>query len=187
MVAPMLIGRSLFTRMCRARDRLAAHEGSPTVGRLARELGMSPFRFIRVFEALFGTTPHQARIAGRIDRAQQLLASSETSVTCVCMEVGFSSLGSFSSSFSRRVGRSPSAYRRHARGLGPEALTPGCITLLTQLPAGTLRNFEEAPDPRGDHAADLTPRGSDENQTQQHHGGRSDEGAALLHGGPRLP
>jgi len=69
---------------------------------------MSPFHFIRQFEAVFGATPHQFRIQTRLDRAKQLLALSDYSVTDVCLEVGFSSLGSFSDLFARRVGAPPS-------------------------------------------------------------------------------
>ena len=67
------------------------------------------------------------------------------------MEVGFSSLGSFSSLFTREVGMAPSAYQRSARtlisvpGLLPEQLFPGCLSLMCLLPASTFRNFQEAP------------------------------------------
>ena len=65
-------------------------------GKVAREAAISPFHFIRQFEAVFGVTPHQYRIGRRIERAKHLLAAGQHSVTDVCMEVGFSSLGSFS-------------------------------------------------------------------------------------------
>jgi AraC-like DNA-binding protein len=136
----MLISPRLFSRLCRARDRLGAAD-SPSVSRLANELHLSPFRFIRAFQALFGITPHQLRIAARLERAKQLLAAPGKSVTHVCMDLGFSSLGTFSSSFTRRIGRSPSAYRKRR---APPAAEPGCLTLLNQLPAGALCNFEEA-------------------------------------------
>jgi AraC-like DNA-binding protein len=66
------------------------------------------------------------------------------------MEVGFSSLGSFSDLFTRRVGITPSAYRRNARvmvrvpGAFPQELFPGCLTLMSCLPADAFRNFREA-------------------------------------------
>ena len=85
---------------------------------------------------MFGETPHQCRIRARLERAKHLLAVSEYSVTDVCMEVGVSSLGSFSDLFARRVGMPPSVYRRWVRArmtdhrsLPPE-LTPGCLTLM---------------------------------------------------------
>lgn len=102
---------------------------------------MSPFHFSRQFEAIFGATPHQLRIQARLDAAKRLLALGQHSVTDVCMEVGFSSLGSFSALFARRVGESPSAYQRRMRtcvtvaGALPAELTPGCLTLMARLPA----------------------------------------------------
>jgi len=111
---------------------------------------MSPFHFIRQFEALFGLTPHQFRVQLRLDRAKLLLARGHYSVTDVCMEVGFTSLGSFSDLFTRRVGMSPSAYQRAARamiqvpGVFPQELFPGCLSLMACLPASAFRNFQEA-------------------------------------------
>jgi AraC-like DNA-binding protein len=72
-----------------------------TLREVAREADMSPFHFIRQFEAVFGSSPHQFRIGTRLERAKQLLAMGGYSVTDVCMEVGFSSLGSFSQLFAR--------------------------------------------------------------------------------------
>jgi AraC-like DNA-binding protein len=119
------------------------------VAELAAQVGMSPARLIRVFAALFGTTPHQARTQARLARARQLLARGED-VTRVCMEVGVSSLGSFSTLFTRWTGTPPSRYRRSfqvATSLGatsprPAAapLVPGCLGMLAALP----RHFREA-------------------------------------------
>jgi len=97
---------------------------------------MSPFHFIRRFESVFGTTPHQFRIQSRLERAKHLLALRDYSVTDVCMEVGFSSLGSFSALFARRFGKPPSAYRRQVWSLIavpgelPRELAPGCLSLM---------------------------------------------------------
>jgi AraC-like DNA-binding protein len=107
-----------------------------TIDEVAREAQMSRFHFIRRFNALFGETPHQFRIQAQIDRAKHLLALSDYSVTDVCMEIGFSSLGSFSDLFARRVGTPPSAYRRQIRvimpapGMLPKDLVPGCLMLM---------------------------------------------------------
>ena len=151
----MLLRHEGFRRLCRARDLLRElREPSPSIEDLARELRISPFHFIRQFEAVFGVTPHQFRIQSRVDLAKHLLAKGQHSVTDVCMEVGFSSLGSFSALFSRRVGESPSAYRRRVRALVqvpgalPADLTPGCLSLMSRLPVSRLprpvRNFREA-------------------------------------------
>ena len=142
----MLLRHEGFRRMCHARDLLReSREPAPTIEQLAREVRISPFHFIRQFEAVFGVTPHQFRIASRIELAKQLLAAGEHSVTDVCMEVGFSSLGSFSTLFAHRVGEAPSAYRRRIRTLvsvpggSVSPLTPGCLSLMGALPANLWR------------------------------------------------
>jgi len=125
-----------FARLCLARERLRADEHVP-LAHVAREARLSTGELIRRFAALFGETPHQYRLRERLDRAKRLLAWSEQSVTDVCMDVGFSSVGSFSAWFARCVGRAPSAYRRHAKpraaepASSPASLEPGCLSLLT--------------------------------------------------------
>ena len=138
-------------RLCRAREMLRVMDDDALhVDDLARALRMSPFHFIRQFHSVFGVTPHQYRIACRIERARVLLAGGEYSVTDVCMEVGFSSLGSFSALFAARVGESPSAYQRRLRVVvavprGLRAvLFPGCLSLMAHLPRGAFSNFREA-------------------------------------------
>jgi AraC-like DNA-binding protein len=140
----MLLRHEGFRRLCRARDLLReAREPLPTIEQLAREVRISPFHFIRQFEAVFGVTPHQFRIASRIELAKTLLAGGDYSVTDVCMEVGFSSLGSFSTLFAQRVGETPSAYRRRIRTLisapGIAHITPGCLSLVSALPPNAWR------------------------------------------------
>lgn len=134
----MALSRSRLLRLCRARDRLVEdwNEGAPTsIAALAEEAGLSTGVFIREFARLFGETPHQRRIRARVERAKHRLARGE-SVTRVCFDVGWSSLGSFSASFHRRVGVSPSAYRAEARrwvqvpGGLRRALSPGCFELM---------------------------------------------------------
>ena len=147
----MLLRHVGFRRLCLARDMLLdAADAPPSIAAIAGELSVSPSHLIRQFEAAFGTTPHQFRIASRLDLAKRLLASGELSVTDVCMEVGFSSLGSFSTLFRARVGECPSAYRHRARsvfsapGVAPLELFPGCLTLLWRLPPSARSIFREA-------------------------------------------
>ena len=148
----MLLTPFAFARLCRSRERLSDLSRPISVNQLAQELGLSPFQFIRQFQALFGQTPLQLRIQARIDLAKTLLERDRDSVTGVCLEVGFSSLGSFSSSFARRVGVSPSQYRRARQkriqvpsvrlAVAPNA--HGCFGLLAFLPAAAFCNFGEA-------------------------------------------
>jgi AraC-like DNA-binding protein len=147
----MVISAQNFRGLCRARDLLGeVRERSLSIEAVARTVAISPFHFIRQFQAVFGVTPHQFRIRSRLDRAKRLLASGQLSVTEVCMEVGFSSLGSFSELFRRRVGSTPSAYQRRlgasnrVPGTPPSELTPGCLTLMGGLPPEAFRSFREA-------------------------------------------
>jgi AraC-like DNA-binding protein len=132
-----MLSPAAFDSLCRARDLLGRACDRPlSIREVAKRAGVSPFHFIRQFQALFGETPHQFRIRARLNRAKQLLATSDCSVTDVCMEVGFSSLGSFSDLFARRIGAPPSSYRKTIRSLMPAPralppeLTPGCLTLM---------------------------------------------------------
>jgi AraC-like DNA-binding protein len=155
-----------FRRLCKVRELLAeVGDESMSIKDVARAVRMSPFHFIRQFEALFGVTPHQFRIRSRLDHARRLLAADRHSVTEVCMEVGMSSLGSFSDQFTRRVGETPSEYRERARAVIPQERFPGCLCLMSKLPASAFRNFREA------SAADLRLECEDANQADQHHGG----------------
>lgn len=137
-----------FADLCRARALLQSGRrvGIRDAAAAAR---LSPFQFIKRFKAVFGETPHQVRIALRLDRARRLLALTDRNVTDVCLDVGFSSLGSFSALFTRRVGRSPSAYRADVRATTPPAqrsqvLYPGCLTLMGAAFA-TLEKRKDAP------------------------------------------
>ena len=134
----MLTGQA-FERLCRARTQLEHDDDRQvTVDEIARRAGMSPFHFIRRFRALFGDTPHQTRIKARIERARRLLAVTDFPVVDICVEVGFTSLASFSHLFTRHVGTPPAAYRRRVRALSagrravPKEATPGCLTLMVE-------------------------------------------------------
>ena len=122
----MLLDDCTFRRLHAARDFLALSAGQPrSLQEAASIAGMSQFHFIRQFAALFGSTPRQFQIQLRIDRAKRLLASREMSVTEVCLEVGCTSLGSFSARFTQLVGETPTSYR--ARDHSAMASVPGCV------------------------------------------------------------
>jgi AraC-like DNA-binding protein len=109
-------GRASRASLYAARDRMHARLDEPiTVERLAGSVGLSPYAFLRRFARTFGATPHAYLTHLRIERAKELLARDEQSVTEICAEVGFESLGSFSALFARRVGESPQKYRRSLR------------------------------------------------------------------------
>ena len=110
----------------RARDRIDREYARPLdVEALARTALMSSAHFSRQFRAAYGETPYGYLMTRRIERAQALLRRGDMSVTEVCMEVGCTSLGSFSTRFTQLVGETPTAYR--ARDHGALAGVPGCI------------------------------------------------------------
>jgi AraC-like DNA-binding protein len=96
---------------------------------LAAEAAMSRFHFARSFARTYGETPMRYLTRRRIERAQDLLRAANLTVTEVCMMVGFSSLGSFSSRFRELVGETPTQYRdRWAATGGPRI--PGCFLFM---------------------------------------------------------
>lgn len=101
------------------RDRIDREYAQPLdVEALARGAHMSAGHLSRRFKQTFGESPYSYLMTRRIERAMALLRRGDLSVTDVCFEVGFSSLGTFSTRFSELVGISPSAYRADP-GLGP--------------------------------------------------------------------
>ena len=110
----------------RARDLMDREYASRLdVAEIARGALMSPAHFSRKFRAAYGETPYAYLMTRRIERAKALLRRGEMSVTEVCMEVGCSSLGSFSARFTELVGETPSAYRDGDHG-GIEQVPP-CV------------------------------------------------------------
>jgi len=110
----------------RARDLMDREYSRPlSVAAIARTALMSTAHFSRQFRAAYGETPYSYLMTRRIERAKALLRRGDVSVTEVCMAVGCTSLGSFSSRFTQLVGETPTAYR--ARDQGALASVPGCI------------------------------------------------------------
>jgi AraC family transcriptional regulator len=103
----------LWKRLNRARDYLHAHLTTPVpLSTLAEIACLSPFHLLRMFQSAFGQTPHEYLNLCRIERAKFLLAKTRIPVTAVCLESGFTSLGSFSSLFTRMCGMSPRLWRQ---------------------------------------------------------------------------
>jgi AraC-like DNA-binding protein len=110
----------------RARDLMDREYARPLdVAAIAREALMSPAHFSRRFRAAYGETPYTYLMTRRIERAKALLRRGDLSVTEVCLEVGCTSLGSFSARFTELVGETPTAYR--ARDHSALASVPGCV------------------------------------------------------------
>ena len=104
----------LWRRANRARDYLHAHlSASISLSDVAAAACLSPFHLLRVFQAVFHQTPHQYLNDCRLDRAKFLLQKTRIPVTAICLECGFSSLGSFSALFHKRCGMSPRAWRNN--------------------------------------------------------------------------
>jgi len=99
-----------------------------SVDDLAEYAHLSRYHFIRVFRREFFETPHQYLTRRRIAQAKELLANSQRTITEICFDVGFSSVGSFSTLFHRAVGWSPSIYRARvwAQRQNPYRFIPGC-------------------------------------------------------------
>jgi AraC-like DNA-binding protein len=124
-------------RMLRARDAMDRAFASPLdVPSLARVAHVSPTHFSRQFRATFGETPHRYLQRRRIERAMELLRETDSSVTEICLDVGFGSLGTFSRTFSGIVGEPPSRYRARFAGEGAALRVPACWAMAWLRPAG---------------------------------------------------
>jgi AraC-like DNA-binding protein len=113
----MIVDGATFRRLCRARDLI--HDRSDdalSLDELADAAGLSRFHFLRQFRRAYGKTPLAYLQEVRLKRARDLLGRG-TSVTEACVSVGFSSVGSFSALFAKKMGMSPSQYQREVRRL----------------------------------------------------------------------
>ena len=94
----------------------------------------SRYHFLRLFRQAFNKTPHQYLVERRIERAKELLSANDLRVTDVCFEVGFQSLGSFSSLFRKSVGHPPITYREKSRETqAAKRKIPGCFLVMYKL------------------------------------------------------
>jgi AraC-like DNA-binding protein len=119
-------------RMLRAKDAMdrsyARALDIPTLARLAH---VSEAHFIRTFRATFGETPHRYLQRRRVERSMFLLRETGRSVSDICLEVGFTSLGTFSRTFREVTGEPPTAYRRRA----VVAAVPTCFAMAWTRPS----------------------------------------------------
>ena len=116
--------------LLRAKDLIDARYAEPLdVAALARAARLSPAHFSREFRRAFGETPHQYLLTRRLERAAALLRSTERSVAQICFMVGLRSVGSFTTSFGRAYGLSPTAYRASFPPAADRARIPTCVLL----------------------------------------------------------
>ena len=121
----------LNRRLLRARDAMDRAYAEPLdVRAVAAVAHLSEAHFIRSFRAAFGETPHRHLQRRRVERSMFLLRETDRSVTDICLDVGFTSLGTFSRMFREIVGETPSAYRA---GNGP-IIAPNCVQMATTRP-----------------------------------------------------
>src|SRR5712692_8540757 len=119
-------GSDIHQRLCRARTFIDECYDLPLdLQEISKQACLSRYHFLRLFRNAFETTPHQYLIHRRIEKAKELLRSRQLSVTDVCFEVGFQSLGSFSTLFHRCVGNTPVDYRK--REMQSLRKVPGCF------------------------------------------------------------
>src|SRR3954471_5192617 len=118
-------------RLLRARDAMDRAYPQPLdIPALARIAHVSEAHFIRTFRATFGETPHRYLQRRRVERSMFLLRETDRPVTDICLDVGFTSLGTFSRTFRDIVGETPSGYRA---GHGP-VVAPNCVQLAAMRP-----------------------------------------------------
>lgn len=128
--------------LLRARDLADARYFEPLgVDDLARAAGLSRAHFSREFRRAFGEPPHAYLLTRRLERAAALLRTTDNSVAEICFAVGLQSVGSFTTSFTRTFGRSPTAYRSSFPPASAYARIPGCVVRAYARPQN--RTFRE--------------------------------------------
>jgi AraC-like DNA-binding protein len=125
----------VYERLCRAREFIDLCYDLPlNLEQISSQACFSRYHFLRLFRQAFDKTPHQYLVERRIEKAKELLRSEELRVTDVCFEVGFQSLGSFSSLFHKSVGHPPITYREKSReSQAAKRKIPGCFLVMYKL------------------------------------------------------
>jgi AraC-like DNA-binding protein len=157
-MAPVPPARHLL----RARDLAdARYFERLSVADLARAAGLSRAHFSHQFRRTFGEPPHTYLLTRRLERAAALLRTTDRSVADICVSVGLQSIGSFTTSFTRTYGRSPTAYRATFPPAASYALVPGCVLRTYGRPQNRTIREDGEPDPRlASPATDPPPAGS---------------------------
>ena len=124
-----LIDHDTFVRLTNARDFLAANFGlGVSLERAAQEACFSPFHFQRLYRRAFKESPHEFLTRMRMEAAMRMLREEQISVSEICLEVGYESLGTFSARFAHLQGCAPSEFRKiyAVPGLWALKSVPGC-------------------------------------------------------------
>jgi len=136
----------------RALSHMRTHLAEPLdLDQLATAASLSKFHFVRVFDELTGTTPLHFLSCLRMQRAKELLLNSEASITNICLEVGYASLGSFSKTFNSLVGLTPQDFRSLPKRLGPMQFAKavwGFLASDTKVKGPALQGVVESPSRR---------------------------------------
>jgi AraC-like DNA-binding protein len=126
--------------LLRAKDLIDARYREPLdVPSLARAAHLSPAHFSREFRRAFGETPHQYLLTRRLERAAALLRNTDRSVAEICVAVGLRSVGSFTASFGRAFGLSPTAYRAAHPPAVARIRVPTCVLQAYARPNSSFR------------------------------------------------
>jgi AraC-like DNA-binding protein len=132
--------------LLRAKDLAdARYAESLDVDDLARAAGLSRAHFSREFRRAFGTPPHAYLLTRRLERAAAMLRTTDNSVAEICMAVGLASVGSFTTTFKRTFGKTPTAYRASFPPAAAHAVVPGCVARAYGRPQH--RTFREDSEP----------------------------------------
>ena len=125
----------VYERLCRARDFMDVCYDLPlNLDEISSHACFSRYHFLRLFRQTFNTTPHRYLVKRRLQKAKELLSSKDVRVTDVCFEVGFQSLGSFSTLFRKHVGHAPITYREKAlESQAAKRQIPGCFLVMCKL------------------------------------------------------
>jgi AraC-like DNA-binding protein len=115
------------------------------VADMACAAGLSPAHFSREFRKTFGESPHAYLLTRRLERAAAMLRNTDRSVADICIAVGLSSVGSFTTSFKRMFGSTPTGYRASFPPAATFARVPACIVRAYSRPQ--LRRFREDGEP----------------------------------------
>ena len=120
---------SVSRELLRARDFADSRYAEPLgVDDMARAANLSRAHFSEQFKRTFGVSPHAYLLTRRLERAASMLRNTDYTVAYICVSVGLTSVGSFTTRFKRAYGMTPTAYRRSFPPAANRAMVPACVT-----------------------------------------------------------